>query len=113
MFDSPALAPKNELAPAVFTSPALSPKNEFRLPVLFLPASLPKKELLLAPELPKPAENPKYEFELPLVVVGPRSALFAPLAAHFFVYQRQIRRRSLTELADSYRCLVRRVLNDR
>jgi AcrR family transcriptional regulator len=39
--------------------------------------------------------------------------LLAPLAAHFFVYQRQIRGRSLTELADAYRCLVRRVLNDR
>jgi AcrR family transcriptional regulator len=39
--------------------------------------------------------------------------LLAPLAAHFFVYQRQIRGRSLTELADSYRCLVGRVLSGR
>jgi len=39
--------------------------------------------------------------------------LLAPLAAHFFVYQRRIRGRSLAELADSYQCVVRRVLSGR
>jgi AcrR family transcriptional regulator len=39
--------------------------------------------------------------------------LLAPLAADFFVYQRQTRGRSLTELADAYRCLVGRVLTGR
>ena len=39
--------------------------------------------------------------------------LLAPLAADFFIYQRRVRGRSLTELADAYRCLVGRVLNPR
>ena len=39
--------------------------------------------------------------------------MLAPLAAHFFLYQRRIRRRSVAELADAYRCLVARLLNDR
>jgi AcrR family transcriptional regulator len=39
--------------------------------------------------------------------------LLAPLAAHFFVYQRRIRGRSLAELADAYCCLVARVLTGR
>jgi AcrR family transcriptional regulator len=39
--------------------------------------------------------------------------LLAPLAAEFFVYQRRVRDRSLTELADAYRCLVSRVLTCR
>jgi AcrR family transcriptional regulator len=39
--------------------------------------------------------------------------LLAPLAAHFFVYQRRIRRRPVAELADAYRCLVGRVLSGR
>ena len=39
--------------------------------------------------------------------------LLAPLAADFFVYQRRLRDRTLTELADAYRCLVGRVLTCR
>lgn len=39
--------------------------------------------------------------------------LLAPLSADFFRYQRRVRRRSLTELADAYACLVRRVLTCR
>jgi AcrR family transcriptional regulator len=39
--------------------------------------------------------------------------LLAPLAAHFFLYQRRIRGRRVTELADGYRCLVARVLSGR
>jgi AcrR family transcriptional regulator len=39
--------------------------------------------------------------------------LLAPLAADFFLYQRRMRERSLTELADAYRCLVGRVLTGR
>jgi AcrR family transcriptional regulator len=36
--------------------------------------------------------------------------LLAPLSADFFIYQRRVRGRSLTELADAYRCLVGRTL---
>ena len=39
--------------------------------------------------------------------------LLAPLAAHFFLYQRRMRERSVAELADAYRCLVTRVLSGR
>jgi AcrR family transcriptional regulator len=39
--------------------------------------------------------------------------LLAPLSADFFVYQRRLRGRSLTELADAYRCLVGRMLTCR
>jgi AcrR family transcriptional regulator len=39
--------------------------------------------------------------------------LLAPLSADFFVYQRRVRERSLAELADAYRDLVRRVLSGR
>jgi AcrR family transcriptional regulator len=39
--------------------------------------------------------------------------LLAPLGAEFFIYQRRIRERSLTELADAYACLVRRLLGHR
>jgi AcrR family transcriptional regulator len=40
-------------------------------------------------------------------------ALLAPLSADFFIYQRRVRGRSLTEMADAYRCLVGRVLSVR